>query len=58
MDKQRANRKLLADQQAATAVEYGLIAALIVIAALSAIGAFATTTTGMWNDVAQKITRS
>jgi pilus assembly protein Flp/PilA len=31
-------RKLLADTQAATAIEYGLIAALIAVAAISAMG--------------------
>ena len=56
MDKQRAFRKLLADQRGATAVEYGLIIALVFLAAVTAIGAVASTATDMWNDVAQNVT--
>lgn len=43
----------------ATAVEYGLICALIVIAAIAGISALADATIGMWTDVAQNVlTRS
>ena len=37
-------RRLLADSSGATAIEYGLIAALIVIAMMGGLG-------GMWTDI-------
>lgn len=46
------------DTKAATAIEYGLIAALIVIAMMTAMIAVATTTTEMWNDVTGKVERA
>ncbi len=39
------------DNEGATAVEYGLIASLIVIAMVGALQSVANTTTEMWNDV-------
>lgn len=48
--------KLLKDEKAATAVEYGLILALIVLSMLSALSLFATATTDMWDNVANKVT--
>lgn len=43
----------------ATAVEYGLICALIVIVAIAGISALADATIGMWTDVAHNVlTRS
>jgi pilus assembly protein Flp/PilA len=39
----------------ATAVEYGLITALICVAILTAIGNVATQTSNMWNSVSNKI---
>ena len=43
----------------ATAVEYGLICALIVIAAIAGFSALADATIGMWTDVAHNVlTRS
>jgi pilus assembly protein Flp/PilA len=42
-------------QKGATAVEYGLIVSLIVIAMVGAMGSMATTTTGMWNTVSNKV---
>lgn len=47
-------RKLTKDKKGATAIEYGLICALIVIAAIGAIHALAGTTIGMWADVSSK----
>ena len=44
--------KLLRDRKAATAVEYGLIAALIVVASIGAFTLVANSTIGMWSDVA------
>jgi pilus assembly protein Flp/PilA len=43
---------LFADERGAAALEYGLIVSLIVIAMLSALQSVASTTTGMWNTVA------
>jgi pilus assembly protein Flp/PilA len=48
-------RKLLRSVAGATAVEYGLIVALIVIAMLAALFVLADTIIGMWNDVAQNV---
>lgn len=43
------------DNRGATAVEYGLICSLIVIAALAAIGTFAAKSNGMWTNVSTKV---
>jgi pilus assembly protein Flp/PilA len=47
--------KLFRDERGATAVEYGLILALIFLAMVGAVGTFAGTTTEMWNGVATKV---
>ena len=47
-------QKLLQDEQGTTAIEYGLIAALIAIAAMSAMQAFAGSTITMWMNVSSK----
>ena len=47
--------KLIRDEKAATAVEYGLIVALIVLAMMAGLNLFASTTIAMWNDVATKV---
>ncbi len=47
--------KFLKDQSGATAVEYGLIAALIFLAALSAIRATGEGVDDKWRDVSSKI---
>lgn len=47
---------LLQCQRGATAVEYGLILALIVLAMLGALSNFATKANGMWNNVATEVT--
>jgi len=47
-------QKLLQDEKGATAIEYGLIAALIAIAAMSAMQAFAGSTITMWMNVSSK----
>lgn len=44
-------KKLVDDQRGATAIEYGLIAALIVIACIAAMGDVADTTIDMWDDI-------
>jgi pilus assembly protein Flp/PilA len=48
-------RRLRHDQKGATAVEYGLIAALIVIAMITALGAFANESITMWTNVGNKV---
>ncbi|QKS01588.1 Flp family type IVb pilin [Sphingomonas sp. CL5.1] len=47
--------RLLRDRRGATAVEYGLIVALIVIAMISSLTNLASVTTGMWNNVSSKV---
>ena len=44
-------KKLRKNQRGATAIEYGMIVALIGLAALGAIQAFATGAISMWNTV-------
>ena len=43
--------RLIRESKAATAVEYGLIIALIFLAILVGVVALANTTVGMWNNV-------
>lgn len=43
-------------RRGATAVEYGLIVSLIVIAMIASFTALANTTTGLWNTVSTKVT--
>jgi pilus assembly protein Flp/PilA len=47
--------KLIRDRKAATAVEYGLICALIVLAMMAGLSQFAGTTIKMWNDIASNV---
>lgn len=44
--------RLQSDEAAATAVEYGLIAAMVVIGAMTAFTAFAGGATGLWLFIA------
>jgi pilus assembly protein Flp/PilA len=44
-------RKMFADKKGATAIEYGLIAALIAVAAIGAMGSLGTTLKDTFNDV-------
>ena len=48
-------RRILRDNKAATAIEYGLIVSLIVIAILGALNSFAGQAGGMFNLVETKI---
>ena len=43
------------DDRGGTAIEYGLIAALIVIAAIGAMNNFSNGLTGMWDKVAREV---
>ena len=43
------------DEKAATAIEYGLIAALIFLGMIVGVQTFADTTINMWDNVANKV---
>ncbi|WP_419180074.1 Flp family type IVb pilin [Erythrobacter oryzae] len=47
-------KRLVDDQSGATAIEYGLILSLIVIAMIAALQGVATTTINMWGNVESK----
>ncbi len=48
-------KKLVDDEQGATAIEYGLIAALIAVAAITAMTSLGTTLRGTFNNVSTKM---
>ena len=50
--------RLVRDEKAATAIEYGMICALIVVAAMVAMGAVGGSTITMWNTVSNNATRN
>ncbi|WP_017665208.1 Flp family type IVb pilin [Porphyrobacter sp. AAP82] len=47
-------KRLVDDQSGATAIEYGLIVSLVVIAMIAALQGVATTTNNMWDSVQSK----
>jgi pilus assembly protein Flp/PilA len=47
--------RFLHDDRGATAIEYGLIAALVALAAMSGINLFAGEAIGMWDNIASTI---
>ena len=49
---------LAKSRKGATAVEYGLIVAVIVIAMVGMLMEVASTTSGMWNSISDKVTSS
>ncbi|WP_314471013.1 Flp family type IVb pilin [Sphingomonas sp. Ag1] len=51
-----ATLRLAGDQRGATAVEYGFILALIVIAIMASVAGLAEKTTSMWNDLSSSVT--
>ena len=51
-------RAFVRDNTGATAVEYGLILALIVIAMMASLTNVANTTSGMWNNIADVTNKS
>lgn len=51
-------KNLIRDEQGATAIEYGLIAALIAVAAISAMGTLGTNLTKTFNAVSTKMVAS
>ena len=50
--------RLRSDDKGATAVEYGLILALIVLAMMASLRGVASATINMWNDVASNVLSS
>ncbi len=56
MDAIRKNlRRLFADQGGATAIEYGLIAAMIAVAAIGGMSALGGGSNGMWSNLAGEV---
>jgi pilus assembly protein Flp/PilA len=51
----RIIEKLRRDERGATAVEYGLILALIFVAVIGAVRTFSGSAMGMWNVVASNV---
>jgi pilus assembly protein Flp/PilA len=49
-------RRFLKDEEGVSAIEYGLIAALIAVAIVTAVGLVGTNLNGVFNNVAQKLT--
>ncbi len=49
-------KRLLRENRGATAVEYGLIVALIVIAIMAALRGVANETNGLWATVREQVT--
>jgi pilus assembly protein Flp/PilA len=54
----RLIRKLFGETRGGTAIEYGLILALVVLALLAALIGLANTTVGMWNNISTKVTEA
>jgi pilus assembly protein Flp/PilA len=52
----RGLRRICTDRKGATAIEYGLIVALVVLAIMSSLQLFASNSIAMWNDVSTKVT--
>jgi len=52
-----ARLRMIRCERGATAVEYGLIIAMIVLVMIAALNNVANKTTGMWNNVATEVTK-
>ena len=50
--------RLRTEQRGATAIEYGLIAALIAVAAITGISALGGGAGGMWSNIGAKVNNS
>jgi len=48
-------KRFLGEEKGATAVEYALIISLIILAMLASLSNVASSTTGMWNNVADEV---
>ena len=60
-DKPRVRRplaRLWQDRRGGTAIEYGLILALVVLTMMAALVQLAGVTTGMWNNINTKVTNA
>jgi len=51
-------KRLLADEKGATAIEYGLIIALVFIAIISSVNAVASAALNLWGGVSENVTAS
>lgn len=51
-------RKMFADKKGATAIEYGLIAALIAVAAIAAMNSLGSAVSGTMNKAAASMTKT
>lgn len=49
-------RPILTDRKGATAIEYGLILALIFLAVMGGVTALGGSVQGRWNDISDKVT--
>jgi pilus assembly protein Flp/PilA len=49
---------IIKDKRGATAVEYGLILSLVVLAMLSALAGVASTTIDMWTNVSSEVSEA
>jgi pilus assembly protein Flp/PilA len=54
---QRLIRQFLRDESGATAIEYGLIAALIAVVIIGAVAAVGTNLQGTFNNIANNVSR-
>ena len=54
----RVIRAIFSDSRGATAVEYGLILAMIFLAFIGAVAQFGQTTINMWDHVANEVTNN
>ncbi len=54
----RTLRRLLADDRGATAIEYGLIVALISIAVISGMSSLGGGSNGMWTHISDDVTNA
>ena len=50
--------RILKDEQGATAIEYGLILAMVFLAMIVGVSQFGQTTIEMWNNVADAVSGS
>lgn len=51
-------QRLAADRKGGTAIEYGLIAAIIVVTLIASFIQLANTTTGIWGNINTKMERA
>lgn len=51
-------RRLAGDRKGGTAIEYGLIAAIIVVTLIASFIQLANTTTGIWGNINTKMERA